>query len=195
MNKPFCCCIPTSIYSIMEKQPCSISMTDQNIDIINTKTSQIIATLNLVSTEEQAEIVNIKGKKIVNTIPINRIMEVSKKTSITRSKSSKIKSKEKVQLDELPFDTSTPIASMKNLSEKKIVREHIQATLEYISDNISSNESKISALLELSQFVSNVKLVKQASNLTIMLEALKEAKRKKNIPEMKRALLVISNKI
>lgn len=195
MNKPFCCCIPASIYSIMEKQPCSISMTDQNIDIINTKTSQIIATLNLVSTEEQAEIVNIKGKKIVNTIPINRIMEVSKKTSITRSKSSKIKSKEKIQLDELPFDTSTPIASMKNLSEKKIVREHIQATLEYISDNISSNESKISALLELSQFVSNVKLVKQASNLTIMLEALKEAKRKKNIPEMKRALLVISNKI
>lgn len=195
MNKPFCCCIPASIYSIMEKQPCSISMTDQNIDIINTKTNQIIATLNLVSTEEQAEIVNIKGKKIVNTIPINRIMEVSKKTSITRSKSSKIKSKEKIQLDELPFDTSTPIASMKNLSEKKIVREHIQATLEYISDNISSNESKISALLELSQFVSNVKLIKQASNLTMMLEALKEAKRKKNIPEMKRALLVISNKI
>lgn len=195
MNKPFCCCIPASIYSIMEKQPCSISMTDQNIDIINTNTNQIIATLNLVSTEEQAEIVNIKGKKIVNTIPINRIMEVSKKTSITRSKSSKIKSKEKIQLDELPFDTSTPIASIKNLSEKKIVREHIQATLEYISDNISSNESKISALLELSQFVSNVKLIKQASNLTMMLEALKEAKRKKNIPEMKRALLVISNKI
>lgn len=195
MTKSFYCILPEKAYSIIQKEPCNISITDNNIDIINTNSNEIIISLHFGSKEERTEIVYVNKTSIENTMPINQVMEISSKPNL-RSKSKITKSKEKKQLETIPsFEDSTPIATMKNLSDKIVIREHIQATLDYIGENYSTNENKLCALSELAQFVMSINSVKNQSNLQTILEALKEAKRKKNIPEMKRTLLVISNKI
>lgn len=168
-------------------------MKDNNLDIINTNTKEIIISFHYRTNKERTEIVYVNETSIENTMPINQVMEISSKSSL-RSKSKK--PKEKILLDEIPlFEESNPIATTKNISEKKIIREHIQATLDFIGENYSSNENKLNALLELTQFVTSVNSLKKQKNLRTFFEALKEARRKRNIPEMKRTLLVISNKI
>lgn len=195
MKSSFYCCLPDKIYSIIQTEPCNISIKGTKLDIINKNTNEVIVSLHYGPKEERTEIVFVDETSIETTMPINQVIEITKKTDL-RSKSKNIKPKEKIQLDTIPpFEINTPIATLKNFSDKKLLKEHIQATLDYIGDNYSSDENKLSALSELARFVTSINSIKNQTNLQNSFEALKESKRKKNIPEIKRALLVISNKI
>ena len=187
--------MPSKIFSMISSAKCKIIRKKGNnfIDIINSETNEKIVTLISSQYEENSEMVYTIGNSIEYTLPVKKSLQIDLKSIANielRPKTPRKKEKQKEILD-FPSEFITPIITANDISDETIMREHIKASLKYIKDNVDESDQR----LALSEVIDSLKTYKINSKIEPIMEELKKARKRRNIPDMTRFLSVIANKL